>query len=488
MPRIHKLLFTAFACALAAGALGAAPALASHGQSTYFEGSSDLLNPRTRPHALVQMQSLGVKALRIELNWFSVAPGQTSASKPALDLTNPGNYAWGEYDALIAEAQRLHWKVLLTLTAPVPRWATSNKKAPYVTKPDPKDFQEFMTAVARHYGPTGQFGSTVSLFSIWNEPNHPAFLQPQWNTNGTAASPRLYRALYQAGYAGLQAGGIAKPKVLLGETAPTGYDSVNYKREKSKALLHDVAPLLFLRETLCLNAKYKKSGSCTPLTAVGYAHHAYSTAAGPLYKKWPKDDVTIAVLSRLSSALSKAFAAHGTSSNLPIYLTEFGVQSKPNRYLGVPVAQQAEYDAIAEKIAWSNGRVAAFSQYLLVDDPLGGKPGSSVNGGTIGFQTGLESQNGKPKPLYFGFPVPLTVSKSGHGFSLWGLVRPATGATKVTVLVQPKGSRKYKTLKTVATNGGGYWTLHSSTNGVHWRVQWKSPAGVKYEGPPIGVH
>jgi hypothetical protein len=488
MPRIHKLLLTAAACALTAGAIGAAPALASHSQSTYFEGSSDLLSPRTRPHALTQMQSLGVKALRIELNWFNVAPGQTSTSKPAFDMTNPGNYAWGEYDALIAEAQRLHWKVLLTLTSPVPRWATSNKKAPYVTKPDPKDFQEFMTAVARHYGPTGPFGSTVSLFSIWNEPNHPAFLQPQWNTNGTAASPRLYRALYQAGYAGLVAGGIVKPKVLLGETAPSGFDRVNYKREKAKALLHDVAPLLFLRETLCLNAKYKKSGSCTPLTAAGYAHHAYSTAFGPLYKPKEKDDVMIGVLSRLSSALSKAFAAHGTTSNLPIYLTEFGVQSKPNRFLGVAVSQQAEFDAIAEKIAWSNPRVTAFSQYLLVDDPLGGKPGSSVNGGAIGFQTGLEYQNGKPKPLYFGFPVPLTVSKSGHGFSLWGLVRPTTGVTKVTVLVQAKGSSKYKTLKTVTTNSGGYWTLHSSTKGAHWRVRWVSPTGAKYEGPPISAH
>jgi hypothetical protein len=488
MPRIQKLLPTAFACALAAGALGAAPALASNSQSTYFEGSSDLLSPRTRPHALTQMQALGVKALRIELNWFNVAPGQTGTTKPAFDMTNPANYAWGEYDALIAEAQRLHWKVLLTLTSPVPRWATSNKKAPYVTKPDPKDFQEFTTAVARHYGPSGPFGATVSLFSIWNEPNHPAFLQPQWNTNGTAASPRIYRALYQAGYAGLQAGGISKPSVLIGETAPTGYDKVNYKREKSKALLHDVAPLLFLRETLCLNSKYKKSGSCTPLTASGYAHHAYSTAAGPLYKPKEKDDVTIGVLSRLSSALSKAFAAHGTTSNLPIYLTEFGVQSKPNRFLGVSVPQQAEFDAIAEKIAWSNARVAAFSQYLLVDDPLGGKPGSSVNGGTIGFQTGLEYLNGKPKPLYFGFPVPLTVTKSGHSFSLWGLVRPATGATKVTVLVQPKGSHKYKTLKTVTTNGAGYWTLRSSTAGARWRVQWKSPAGVKYEGPAIGAH
>jgi hypothetical protein len=488
MPRIQKLLPTAFACALVIGALTAGPALASHSQSTYFEGSSDLLSPRTRPHALAQMQSLGVKALRVELNWYSVAPAASSASKPVEDMTNPAAYLWGEYDTLLDEAQRLHWKVLLTLTSPVPRWATSNKKAPYVTKPDPKDFQEFMTAVARHYGPSSAYAGTVSVFSIWNEPNHPAFLQPQWNTNGTAASPRIYRALYQAGYAGLQAGGISKPNVLLGETAPTGYDKVNYKREKSKALLHDVAPLLFMRETLCLNSKYKKSGSCTPLTASGYAHHAYSTAAGPLYKPKEKDDVTIGVLSRLSSALSKAFAAHGTTSNLPIYLTEFGVQSKPNRFLGVSVAQQAEFDAIAEKIAWSNARVAAFSQYLLVDDPLGGKPGSSVNGGTIGFQTGLEYLNGKPKPLYFGFPVPLTVTKSGHSFSLWGLVRPVTGATKVTVLVQPKGSRKYKTLKTVTTNGSGYWTLHSSTKGARWRVQWKSPTGVKYEGPPISAH
>jgi hypothetical protein len=488
MPKFRKLLFTLLLSGLAASALAAPTALASHAQTTYFEGSQDLLSAKTRPHAIAQMQALGVKALRVELNWIDVAPGASNAAKPPLDTTNPANYAWGEYDALIAEAQRLNWKVLLTVTSPAPRWATSNKKAPYVTKPDPKDFEEFMTAVARHYGPAGAFGSTVSLFSIWNEPNHPAFLLPQWNTNGTPASPRIYRALYQAGYAGLKAGGIAQPKVLLGETAPTGYSKVNYKREKSKALLHDVAPLTFLQGTLCLNAKYKKSGSCTPLTATGYAHHAYSTAAGPFYKPPEKTDVTIGVLSRLSSALSKAFAARALTSNLPIYLTEFGVQSKPNRYLGVSVAQQAEFDAIAEKIAWSNGRVAAFSQYLLVDDPLGGKPGSSVSGGTIGFQTGLEYLGGRPKPLYSAWPVPLVVSKSGHGFSLWGLVRPATSATKVTVLVQSKGSSKYKTLKTVTTNSLGYWTLNSATKGAHWRVRWTSPTGTKYEGPPIAAH
>src|SRR6202035_3444508 len=111
MSQIRKLLPRAVLCGLAAASLGAAPALASHSQSVYFEGSTTLLSAKTRPKAIAQMQSLGVKALRIELNWYDVAPIPTSATKPAFDMTNPGNYAWGEYDSLMAEAQRLHWKM-----------------------------------------------------------------------------------------------------------------------------------------------------------------------------------------------------------------------------------------------------------------------------------------------------------------------------------------------------------------------------------------
>ncbi len=135
-------------------------------------------------------------------------------------------------------------------------------------------------------------------------------------------------------------------------------------------------------------------------------------------------------------------------------------------------------------MAYENPRVAAFSQYLLRDDPLGGatrraRPATSAS------RPALEYLSGAPKPLYFGFPVPLTVSKRGHGVVLWGHVRPASGATKVTVLVQLKGSSHYRTLKTVQTNAAGYWTLSSSTQGTHWRARWMSPTGVKYEGPPI---
>jgi hypothetical protein len=484
MLRNRLPLLPALLCGLILAALTSLPAataLASHGETVYFEGSTDLLTASTRPHAIAQLQSLGVKALRVELSWYDVAPGQKSASKPAFDATNPANYSWGEYDALIDEAQRLHWKVLLTVTSPVPRWATSNKAAPYVTSPDPQDFEQFMTAVGRHYG-------TGVLYSIWNEPNHPAFLRPQFNSKGQPASPRVYRGLYQAGYAGLQAAGMAHPQVLMGETAPFGYDTVNVHKEGAKALLHDVAPLAFLRGMLCLNAKYKKSGSCTELQTAGYAHHAYTLPAGPYYKPPERDDVTIGVLSRLSNALDAAAHAHAIPGGVPIYLTEFGVQSVPNPELGVSLAKQAQFDAIDERIAWSNPRVAAFSQYLLKDDPLGGKAGSSVNGGTVGFQTGLENVHGAPKPLYYSWPLPLTISKHGHGFSLWGLVRPTLGSTKATILVKRKGAHKYTTLKTVTTNALGYWSLNSSTQGTAWRVRWVSPTGVKYEGSPIAAY
>ncbi|HEX7609555.1 MAG TPA: hypothetical protein VF380_02680 [Solirubrobacteraceae bacterium] len=482
MPRIRKLIFTLALCALLGGAAGAGQALASHGQLTYFEASTDLLEPSTRPHAIEQLQHLGVRAVRIELPWSDVAPAPKSAAKPTFDATSPAFYAWGQYDVLIAEAQRLHWKVLLTVTSPVPRWATSDRKAPYVTRPDQRDFQEFMTAVGRHYG------AQVSTFAIWNEANHPAFLRPQWNRNGTPASPRIYRGLYQAGYAGLQAAGLAHPQVYFGETAPVGYDTVNVRREGSSALLHDVAPLLFLRGALCLDSRYRKSGSCGPLQMSGYAHHAYTEAVSPYYVLPGADNVTIGSLSRLSSALDRAARAHAIPAHLPIELTEFGVQSLPNRQLGLPVAQQAEYDAISEHIAWANGRVAGFSQYLLRDDPLGGAPGASAHGGFVGFQTGLEYLNGRPKPLYAGFPVPLVVSKHGRSFSLWGLVRPAGGATRVTVLVRLRGAHSYRTLKTVGTDRLGYWGFSSSARGLTWRVRWTSPTGARYEGPPIRAY
>jgi hypothetical protein len=166
-----------------------------------------------------------------------------------------------------------------------------------------------------------------------------------------------------------------------------------------------------------------------------------------------------------------------------VYITEFGIMSKPNRYQGVPVAQQAEYDAIAERIAWSNPRVASFSQYLLKDDPAPPK-------GTrrVAFQTGLEYANGLPKPLLAGFPLPLTVTRHGSTYQLWGYVRPAGGKTTLTLEAQPRGSSRFKPLSSIRTNSRGYWTLASPVAASHWRVRWSAPDGTEYLGPPIRAY
>jgi hypothetical protein len=471
LPRASALAaggLTALAFFAAAAVVHAPAAAASHTQTVFFEAPKDLLTGATRASSFARLQQLGVSALRVELHWRDVAPGGASARRPAFDATDPRSYNWGDYDAVIAEAARLKWQVLLTVTAPVPKWATAGHRD-YVTRPDDLQFEQFMTAVGRHYAPF------VSLYAIWNEPNIPGWLRPQFNTNGTPASPRIYRGLWQSGYAGLKAAGLASPKVLFGETAPFG---VTHARHRSEINKLELAPLVFMREALCLSRSYRKSSTCEALPIAGYAHHPYTYPAvqGPYYRPPERDEVTLGSLSRLSSALDKAANAHAIPAHVPMYLTEYGVQSKPNS-LGVPLQAQAEYDAISEKIAWGNSRVVAFSQYLLTDE----HPHGAFNG----YRTGLLTTGGSRKPLFFAWPLPLVVSRTHSGDSLWGLVRPAGGVTKVRIKVEPRGSHRWRTLAVVTTDAHGYWRLRSSVRGSYWRVSWRSPAGVAYNGPAI---
>jgi hypothetical protein len=472
MPRLRKLLWGMLATAATLAAVSPT-ALASRGEPTYFEAPALLLNPSTRPTALATLQRLGVGALRVELRWHDVAPGAGSRRKPSFDATDPAAYHWGQYDALIEAAHRLGWKILLTTTSPVPRWATANpRRDNLVTRPSSLQFERFMTAVGRHYG------AEVQLFSIWNEPNHHEFLAPQFNRNGTPASPRIYRSLYQAGYAGLQAAGIAHPQVLIGETAPEGEGSV--RAPVSANAGYNMSPLLFLRETLCLSSRWRRARSCGPLPTAGWGAHPYPNAAGPLRRPRNPETISIANISKLGVALDLAARAHALPAHLPIYITEFGIMSKPNRYQGVSATRQAEWDAISERIAYLNPRVASFSQYLLKDDPIRRR--------SVGFQTGLEYATGRPKPLFKGFAVPLVVLRHGGRYSLWGLVRPAGEATTVTVEARRRGSRRFSRVAQAQTDPLGYWTLSSTVAAASWRVRWTSPSGGVYVGPAVGAN
>ncbi len=406
-------------------ALLAAPAaaLASHDQTVSFEAPRDLLNPKTRDKTLDEIQGFGVQALRVILYWRDVAPQAKSSTPPSFDATDPAQYAWGEYEALVADAVSRHMTVLLTLTGPVPRWATLSRRDQY-TRPSPEKFKQFVEAAGR------QFGSRVSIFSIYNEPNHPDFLRPQF-FRGKPASGIWYRKLFLAGYKGLQAAGIKHPKVLFGETAPVGTS-------------HVVAPIVFLDTALCIDShSLHVHKHCNKLPAYGYAHHAYTKRQGPFYDAPNHNDVNIGTISRLTRALDRASRLHKFRAHMPLFLTEFGIQSVPDPLYGVSQYRQNEYRAISERWAWQNPRVKWFSQYLMRDD-------NHLNKGPKlsrypGFESGLKFANGKKKIAYYSFPLPLAALRRGSGVALWGGARAAHRRVTVTILAN---GRKYKRIRT----------------------------------------
>jgi hypothetical protein len=443
-----------------------AAAHASTAQSMTFEAPRDLKDPSTRAQAFDDIAALGVHSMRLVLYWHDVAPQPDSRVKPKFDETAASSYDWGPYDAVVDGIKARGWSLLLTVSGPVPRWATNGARDT-VTRPSPNEFRKFMQAVAAHYG------GKVDTWSIWNEPNQPQFLAPQYSPAKTPLSPRIYRNLYFAAQRGLRNAGLANARVLLGETSPRGTGSV-------------VAPLTFLRGVLCLNGNYHKaSQSCGKVQAAGYAHHAYTTGQGPSFTPKQPNDVTIGVLPRLTSALDKAAKAGAITPKLPLYLTEFGIESKPDPVRGVSLQRQSEYRAISERIAYDNGRVAAFSQYLLRDDlPKAGVP-------TIarypGFETGLFTAGGKHKPSYDGFRLPLAVRRGPSRVSLWGLVRPAGAPTTAIIEAHTKGP--FRPLTTVQTDARGYFTKTAKiVKGREWRLVWRAPDGTIFRGTPTRAY
>jgi Cellulase (glycosyl hydrolase family 5) len=462
---MRRRLLLALLPLMAALALPAA-ASASSRQVTTFEAPRELLSAATRDATLNRITSFGVTNIRQLVYWRDYAPDPASRTKPSFDASDPNAYpadTWDNLDALIAAAKAHGVSVMLTLTGPVPRWATRGAKDE-LSYPDAKEFGAFATAVGRRYG------DAVSTWSIWNEPNQPQFLLPQY-VNGKPYSPKLYRRLYQAAYAGLRATPAnAGDTILIGETSPRGNS-------------HIVRPLAFLRGMLCMDSKWRKSRSCGALPAGGYAQHAYTTSEGPRFKPPSRDDVTIGVLPRLVTALDRAGAAGALPRDLPIYLTEFGIQSTPDKISGVSLSRQAAYLAIAEHIAYVNPRVVAFSQYLLSDDP----PRSSGYRYS-GFESGLIASDGKEKPAYEGFRLPLAAEAYGSSDVLWGLVRPLRAQTRVTILHQPKG-KAWSELTTLDTTGTGVYALKTSHHdGQRYRVRWTAPDGTTYTGPPIRAY
>jgi hypothetical protein len=302
-------LITLTTAVLLALALLPAAAGASVRQYALFQDDGLLVEngDAARTNTLDEVRSLGADMIKAQLNWSVVAPG--GKRKPSgFDGADPSGYDWARFDALVADARARGFKVMLALAPPAPGWATPTRgDRAGVKRPNAREFGRFAEAAAKHF-------RGVSVWTIWNEPNHPGHLYPQ-SVHGKPVAPGLYRALVRSAVAGLKRGGAAAKTTLFGELLPIGKSSTGPKR--------NLKPLTFLRS-------FFRGASLSGLD--GFAYHPYTRPQGPLVHEPSADDATVHSFGRVLRALDSARAqGHIKGPKLPIWNTEFGFQTDPAR-------------------------------------------------------------------------------------------------------------------------------------------------------------
>jgi hypothetical protein len=478
----RRLLLALAATAALAVSLATVPAAsASRSQTTLFDlgGSGLNLPPEQRALQLDQLHDFGVDTVRVIVAWRSIAPEPHAFNKPAFDATDPAAYPaqnWTALDDLVSGARSRGMNVLLTPSTPVPDWASSAHEQ--YTDPSPSEFQQFVQALGTRYSgnyspppalPTDPPNPTlprVDRWSVLNEANLTLFLKPQLR-HGKSVSAKIYRNLFLAAQRGLQASGHSNDTLLIGETSPgPGRKGTD--------------PITFMRGVFCLNAKFKRKGGCAPIDADGWAQHPYDPFDAP-FDAGTHNLINLATIDDLAKALKMARAAGATTRKLPIYVTEYGIESVPDRKYGVSQLQQAEYISISEYLMFRNPTIRSFGQYLMEDD---------TGNAQVNFQTGLEFSDGRKKVSYSAFPIALVAqrpSEKRNKVTIWGHVRPK--GAPFTVTVKARGPSAAHTIKTIHTNAAGYFQFRTTFHqGRRYSASTLLPDGTELTGPFVRVY
>ena len=479
-------------------------AAASSRQFTILQDDANLLGltKRDPDAAMAEAKRLGVDMVRAFVTWSFAAPSPASNTRPA--GFDPGDhrsgYDWRLYDAFVRRARRHGLKVFLTLAPPIPRWASEQPSVcPHFTggyrnlgkschwKPSPRAFGQFAKAVAVRYRRSGRFGG-VDLYSIYNEPNLEQYLYPQGRGPRAGRGPvdlgaRRYRSLWLEGWQSIATYDPSmRRKVLFGETSAIS------------------APLDHLYAALCLNdrgrpfrGRLRRLQGCPRrprrLPIGGFAIHPYAPgASGSVFTRAKTaDSLTMAYLPRLHKLMRRAARARRIPPGRGIYVTEFGFQSRPPDFRrGLSPKAQARALNEAERLFAKDRRVRSFAQFELFDVPEGDN--SDV------FNTGLRYRNGRRKPSWSAFRMPLTVSRLPRGaVEVWGQVRPARGTVRVTVTTVGRAGGPARIARP-RTNSSGYFRLVVRRRGarrLRYQTRWRAPSGklmasrVARAGPPI---
>ncbi len=546
MDRVRTL---AFGIAVAGMALAAPAAVASPTQESIIQDDPILLSATSQgevDRAFESFRAIGVDRVRVSLFWDHVAPRRLSRERPSFPSPGPswpGSYprgSWTRYDRIVLASQRTGVGVLFTVTGPAPVWATPGRpKTEGIHRPSPSEFRAFVKAAGVRYSgaypidsepppppknkpisiggitlggenepppPTPGNLPRVDHWSVWNEPNYPSWLSPQWLNNRprrpaqmVAASPHHYRRLVDAAWSALSASGHGGAKVLIGETAPRG-------GKKPTQLGNAMAPAEFVRELYCLKRNFRpyrgraarlrgcpatarargrfRSAHPGLFSAGGYALHPYSLARRgwrlPTWRHPIRDNVPIANLRYMTRTLDRATFYWGNSRGpLPLWITEYGYQtSPPDPFAGVRLSRQGPLSSWGEYLAYKNPRVASIAQFLLIDDkPIDGLAASRK--GWITWQSGLVTRDGRAKPALAEYKAPIHVQRRGRWLRVFGALREAANGSRLFAQVQfaPDGGQFAKVSDHEVTNVRGYLSTRVARRGNgSVRIAWFNTA------------
>ncbi|HEY1538266.1 MAG TPA: hypothetical protein VGF63_02630 [Solirubrobacteraceae bacterium] len=527
------------------------PAVVTRGLTTILQDDSSFLySPPAAVQAAAQRaKALGVDTIRLTASWSSLTRGADQSTKPAgFDARDPAAYEQGRWTALDTAVRAVHaagMSALIDIGFWAPQWATTDVGPRARTNIDPQAFADFAAAVALRYSgaftpppeppaapqpapdqdqsllqsilqplfpfpipdplpPPKQSSRTlaanaaqvpdaggatgpgeplpnVNQFVLWNEPNHQGLLLPQWEADGTTpASPRIYRAMVRDGYAAVKSV-RKKVTVLIGNTSSTG----------GKRGAGPVAPLEFLRDLACVDAKLKPlttpdCANYTMLPGDGWAHHPYSQNERPSRTSKPSTepgDVRLADLPQLAATLN-ALVKMGRISpaDRNIYITEFGYETQP--VAGRPTIDeltQARWLTWAEYLADRVPTVRSFAQFLLRDQPPAPVRVSASAARPFGqYSTGLLTADGKDKIAAKTFDAGLFAQKRSEGrVLLFGRLRLGAGVKTITVQRQ-RPRHAWDKIETLRIDGRSSFTRTiAHLPGSTYRLGYPTAAGKR---------
>jgi hypothetical protein len=338
----------------------------------------------------------------------------------------------------------------------------------------------------------------VDIFTIWNEPNHPGFVMPQWVQRDGAwvpRSPEIYRAMVRAAYPAIKAAAPGA-RVLIGGTSSTGSSTPGQG---------GVPPLRFLRALACVDDADRpiQTGDCagfTPVPGDGWAHHPYSLRTLPSVQPRNRDDLPVAATPRLASELRRLVGLGRLApGNADLWLTEYGYETgPPDPQAPFSPAQQPGLLAWAEFLGTRDPAVRSWPQFLLDDRP--GDPAGPAMRPFGDWQSGLFTADGTPKPAAAAFRTPTFAACVNRGRGrmalLWGRLRAGgEGLARVQARVRAAAWRSVRSAPrpgvaaraaSVTVDGSGDELLRFVPwrPGTTYRVRWTAPGGV-VDGPAV---